>query len=437
MEAAPPAPPPADEARGWETPPSSIEPEGVGLFLPRALLFIPSWTLKAIFWPLQKGIRFTERHRLIERIEDVLYNDAHTAGIVPVFSFLSRLGPSAGFKLFHDDLGGFGEHVALDASFGGRYTQSYQLSFDADRLLGSRYWLKSLVRYEVEPSLLFSGLGDAPERSSGKDLGPRRAAVETRFRQTRMLALAGAGYTIGRPGGMTKIGMLGILNHRDFEGARAKDLRKGELSLEQVYDTARLPGFDEGSRTLELNGNVVIDTRDNAGATSSGAYFEAFGGGLVPQHQYRFGHYGAELTAYINLYHHTRVLVLRAAHEGVAGKDEEIPFAELPRLGGPARLRGYTLDRFRDKTTAVATVEYHYPIHEFISGALFLDAGRAAPTYGSLVDFKQWRVGGGAGIIVRSKTSVLFTLDVAVGDGVNVYFTTDPLRAFAGRSEQL
>ncbi len=427
----------ADEARGWETPPSSIEPEDVGLFLPRAVLFVPSWTFKAIFWPLQKGLRFAERHRLIENVEDILYNDARTAGVTPVFSFLSNLGPSAGFKLFHNDVGGFGEKVALDAAFGGRYAQSYQVSFNADRVRGSRYWVNTLVRYEIAPRLLFSGFGDAPERANGTHLGPRDAAVETRYRETRMLAVAGGGYTIGRPGGLTKLGMLGILNHRDFEGSRAKDVREGEHSLEQVYDTSRLPGFDDGTRTLELNGTVVIDTRDQAGATSSGAYFEAFGGGLVPQHEYRFAHYGAELTAYIDLYHHDRVLVLRAAHEAVAGQDEEIPFAELPRLGGPKRLRGYTLDRFRDKTTAVITVEYHYPIHEFISGSLFVDAGRAAPTYERLVDFKNWRVGGGAGIIVRSKTSVMFTLDVAVGDGVNVYFTTDPLRAFAGRSEQL
>ena len=432
-----PAPVRADQARGWETAPSSIEPEDVGLFLPRAVLFVPRWTLKAIFWPLQKAIRFTERHYLVERVRDILYNDERTAGIIPVFSFLSSVGPSGGFKLFHDDLGGFGEHVALNASFGGRYTQAYQLTFDADRLLGSRFWLKSLTRFEVRPNMIFYGLGDPKERASGTNLGPREAAVETRYRQTRMLALAGAGYTIGRPGGLTKLGMTGILNHRDFAAARASDLGEGEHSLTQVYDTSRLPGFDYGSNTLELDGNVVVDTRDNEGATSSGVYLEAFGGGLVPQHQYRFAHYGAELTGYVNLYQHTRVLVLRLAHEGVAGDDDKIPFADLPRLGGPSRLRGFKLDRFRDKTTAVATVEYHYPIHEYIAGSLFLDAGRAAPDYKSLLDLPQWHLGGGGGIIVRSKKSVIFTLDVAYGDGVNVYFTTDPLRAFAGRSEQL
>jgi outer membrane protein assembly factor BamA len=427
----------ADEARGWEIPPSSIEPEDVGLFLPRAVLFIPSWTLKAVFWPLQKAIRFTERHALIERVKDILYNDERTAGITPVFSFLSSVGPSGGVKLFHDNLGGFGEHVALNASFGGRYTQAYQLTFDADRLLGSRFWLKSLTRFEIRPNMIFYGLGDRPVQDAGHDLGPRDAAVKTRYRQARMLALAGAGYTIGRPGGLTKIGMTGILNHREFEGARKSDLDEGEYSLPAVYDTSKLVGFNDGTSTFELDANVVVDTRDNEGATSSGVYLEAFGGGLMPQHQYQYAHYGAELTTYVNLYQHTRVLVLRLAHEGVAGNDDKIPFADLPRLGGPRRLRGFTLDRFRDKTTAVATAEYHYPIHEFIAGSLFLDAGRAAPDYKDLFDIPRWHLGGGAGIIVRSKKSVIFTLDVAYGDGFNVYFTTDPLRAFAGRSEQL
>ncbi len=228
----------ADEARGWEIPPSSIEPEDVGLFLPRAVLFVPSWTLKAVFWPLQKAIRFTERHALIEHVKDILYNDERTAGITPVFSFLSSVGPSGGAKLFHDNLGGYGEHAALDVSFGGRYTQAYQLSFDADRLLGSRFWLKSLTRFEMRPNMIFYGLGDRPEQDAGHDLGPRQGAVKTRYRQTRMLALAGAGYTIGRPGGLTKIGMTGILNHREFAGAKKGDVGDGEYSLPAVYDTS-------------------------------------------------------------------------------------------------------------------------------------------------------------------------------------------------------
>jgi outer membrane translocation and assembly module TamA len=130
------------------------------------------------------------------------------------------------------------------------------------------------------------------------------------------------------------------------------------------------------------------------------------------------------------------VLVLRAVVEGVEGKTAEIPFSELPRLGGPRRLRGYALDRFRDEKAALGTLEYHYPIHQFVAGSLYVDAGHVASNYGDLVSSK-WQWGAGGGFIVRSRDRQLFTFNVAYGDGVHFHITTDPLRAFANRDTEL
>jgi hypothetical protein len=433
----PPNRPLPDDARGWEKRPSPYEPEDVGLFVPRAILFLPRLALRLLFYPVQKGLEFTERHRIIEHVEDILYNDARTAGVVPTLSYGSDYGLGYGFTAFHDDLSGFEDSVAFDARFGGRYVQAYQLAFAGERVLGTRYWTESLVRFEVSPHLLFEGYGDPREAATGANLGPRDAAVETRFRQTRLLYLGRFGYTIGHPGSETKLGGTGILNHRHFGDSTADFLAPDERGLSDVYDPGRVPGFEDGVRTVEVTGNLVVDTRDEQGATSSGIYLEGFGGALVPFGAYRYAHWGAELTGYVDLYRKTRVLVLRGAHEGVAGSYDEIPFSDLPRLGGSHRLRGYPLDRFRDRQTAVATAEYHYPIHQYVAGALFVDAGRAATDFSSLFDFDVWRVGWGGGFIVRSKRTLLFSLQVAYGDGLNVYFTTDPLRAFAGRGEQL
>jgi outer membrane protein assembly factor BamA len=130
------------------------------------------------------------------------------------------------------------------------------------------------------------------------------------------------------------------------------------------------------------------------------------------------------------------VLVLRAVLEGVEGEDQDIPFSELPRLGGPHRLRGYPLDRFRDEKSAVGTLEYHYPIHQYVAGSLYLDVGRVEKSYGDFLDSK-WKAGGGGGFIVRSRDNQLFTFDIAYGEGVQFHFTTDPLRAFAKRDTEL
>jgi hypothetical protein len=425
-------PPPADEARGYEKPPGT-EPEDAALFVPRVVLAIPRYALRFVFFPIQLGLEFVDEHALIERTKDVLYNDERTAGIVPRLSIDTFFGPTIGAKAFHDDLAGHGEHGSLSFVVGGRYEQAYQVAFRADRYGGSRLWLESVTRFETEPGLLFQGIGQPPVRETGSSLDPREAAVETRYRQQRLLSLTRLGYTVGEPGALTKLGMTGIYNVREF----GRKGRGAEPSTEEVYDTSAIVGFDSRVSVFETDVNLVVDTRNVAGATSRGAYVELFGGWVPPLGDYDFFHHGLEATGYVNLYKETRVLVLRGVVEGVEGETEDIPFSELPRLGGPNRLRGYPLDRFRDEKAVVGTVEYHYPIHQFVAGSLYVDVGRVAESYDEMIDEHGWNTGIGAGFIFRSRNDVLFTFDVAYGDGVQFHFTTDPLRAFGSRDTEL
>jgi outer membrane protein assembly factor BamA len=263
-------------------------------------------------------------------------------------------------------------------------------------------------------------------------LAPRDAAIATRYSEQRWLSLARAGYSFGRPGSLLQLGATAVYNVRDF----GQKERGSEPSIEQVYDTRQLVGFDERVPTLETDLNIIADLRDVKGATSSGLYIELFGGRVPHLGKYGFWHHGAEVTGYIDLYKQTRVLVLRAFVEGVEGDDADIPFAELPRLGGPTRLRGYRLDQFRDEKAAVGTVEYHYPIHQYVAGSLYVDAGRVEKSYTDFFD-SRWKVGGGGGFIVRSRDSQLFTFDIAYGDGVRFYLTSDPLRAFSKKDTEL
>ena len=109
-------------------------------------------------------------------------------------------------------------------------------------------------------------------------------------------------------------------------------------------------------------------------------------------------------------------------------------------LGCVHDLRGYLSDRFRDKLAAVATAEYRYPIHELLSGKLFVDAGDVGRTYDDLFGpgpFERWEVGAGGGFLLHSKDSILLSVDVAYGDQLTVFFTTAPLEFFHNRSQQL
>lgn len=423
----------AEQARNYEREPGT-EPEDVALFVPRLVLAVPRYALKLVFYPIRQGIEFLDRHAIVEKVTDILYNDARTAAILPTVSVDSSFGPSFGLKAFHEDLAGHDEYASMEARFGGMYKLASQLHFRADRFGGTRLWLESVARFESEPGLLFQGIGTNP--SGGQPASgladPREVAIKTRYSEQRWLSLLRAGYSLGRPGSLLQVGGSLIYNVRDF-GLRK---RGSGQSIEQVYDTTRLVGFDDRVATLETDANLVVDLRDVAGATASGAYFELFAGRVPRLNDYSFWHHGAELTAYFNLYKRTRVLVLRAFVEGVEGKDSEIPFSDLPRLGGPTRLRGYMLDRFRDEKAAVGTLEYHYPIHQYVAGALYLDVGRVEKSYSAFFD-GGWRAGGGGGFIVRSRDHQLFTFDIAYGDAIHFYVTTDPLRAFSKRDTEL
>lgn len=338
-----------------------------------------------------------------------------------------------GAKAFNENLAGHGEFGSVEGRFGGLYDSVTQLVFRADHFGGSSLWLESVSRYESKPALLFQGIGDTGERETGSNLDPREAAVKTRFHERRLLALLRGGYSVNLPHALLQLGATGIYNVRDF----GPKTRGDDPSIETVYDTSKLVGFDRRVPVLEADLNLVLDTRDVLGATSSGSYVEAFAGRAHGRPGYEFWHHGIEATGYFNLYRKTRVLILRAMLEGVEGADQKIPFSELPRLGGPRRLRGYPLDRFRDEKAAIGTVEYHYPIHQFIAGSLYVDVGRVSKSYDELFRTRGWRTGAGGGFIFRSRDKLTFAFDIAYGDGLQVLITTDPLRAFAKRDTEL
>lgn len=424
-----------EDARGWDVEPG-VEPEDVALFLPRAILFVPKLVLSAVFWPITELLTIFSRHAVLPHVERVLYwNDDHTAGWSPVISYRSGVGLTFGANVFHDDLFGHDESLSVGARYGGRFTQGYELSFEAERFAGTRLWLEVLARYEVNPGQLFSGLG-MPTSQGGIIVlpqDPRGGDFETFYEQERILGLLRIGYTHGTVGSILKAGLGAIFNRREFGPNDT-----GEAQTADYYDTGQIVGFDAGATVLELQANLIADTRDGRGLRATGAYFELFGGYVPPLNDHSYFHYGTELSYAFALFGGDRILSVRAALESVHAEDEEIPFTDLPRLGGADRLRGFQEDRFRDRHTALASVEYRYPIHANLQGALFVDAGRVAPDYGELFgELDAWEVGFGGGLRLGGEESVAVRFDLAYGDGLQFFFSTDVARAFDGRTTEL
>jgi hypothetical protein len=291
---------------------------------------------------------------------------------------------------------------------------------------------------EADTDLLFAGLGVAPLACDGVATPPRASSCPTRFSQERVLAVLRGGYTYGGPGNIAQLGAEAVVNHRRFAASADDELEDDDLDIGSVYDTAQLVGFADGSTTLELLGRLVVDTRAPRGLVDPGVRFEAFAGGAAPVAGYAYAHYGAELTATTPLFWRTRLLTVRAALEDVHGGAGDIPFAELSRLGGPDRLRGYAVDQLRDRLAIFVGASYRYPVHHAISGVLFVDVGTVAADYAGLLDdADDLRLGFGGGLVFGDADDIALRVDIGYGDGLHLYVSTEPPRAFGDRSEQL
>lgn len=404
-----PTAPPSDEARGWETRPGTAR-EDVALFVPRLVTTVPRLVLTLAFLPLQHGLRFLSR-QLASSAPPPDGRAHRRVAVLPHLSYASGFGANVGVAAQYSNLAGNDEEASLAAGYGGTYAPFGEVAFRADRTAGTQLWLESLTRYEVKPQAVFQGIGDGP-------------APESRFREERLVVAERAGLTLGGARDVTRVGGGVIFEGSSF-GARTAD-SSGSPSIEQIYDTAALPGFQRGAKTLEAQANLFVDTRDAAAAPSSGVVAAAFAGAVPGVDGYAYAHVGADVSGVVDLYKKSRVLVLRAALEGVHGGRDDVPFSRLARLGGADNLRGYRPDRFRDRDAALVSVEYRYPIHDVVAGALFVDAGHVAPDPARLTALDRWRAGVGLGLRIRTDNTTLATLDVAYGDGVQLMFGIFP-----------
>ena len=421
-----------DQARGWQTQPG-VEDEDVVLFVPRAILAIPRYAFEGLLWPIVKTARLIDDWNVVERAERILYFDAkHEFGWRPTLSFRSGFGLAAGAKIFHKSLFGSDEQLELKAQVLGGYGQAYEASLEGDRIGGSRLGLTAVLRYERRAAALFGGIGMTDRAPPASGVGPRDVNVRTYFGHERGLGLVRLGYTSGTVGSLVQPGVTLIGNVRRFSSNDA-----GWTQVEDVYDRSLISGIEDGVATLEVQANVVVDLRSSAGINPTGLYVETFAGRALAVSSYRYWHYGAEVSHTIDLYKGTRGLTLRAAFEAAQGGDGTIPFTDLPRLGGPDRLRGYMEDEFRDRLAAFASAEYRYPIHRNVSGQLFIDAGHVSDRLSDLYDFSSFRIGYGGGIVVGNDNNVLLRLDLSYGQDFQVFLSSDIARAFNGRSTQL
>ena len=413
-------------------------PRAVG----RAALFVPKWLVIIAASPVRLAAWSYERYQLRDRFKQVFFNYDGTFGVYPVALFETGFGLNVGARLVHKDLFGAGESVRLRAGFGGIFEQIYEAKLRTGDRLGRRLALELSARFERRGKDKFYGVGNADRVAApgGALDAIDGGAVESGFRQDVL-----RGLLLGRLHVTEQLSarLSGAIVLRDLSDVD----RPGEI-LSDNYDPATVIGFEQGVSSGYGELELRYDSRRRASVFQTRAVPAA--GGLLAAfagYQRGFGddpsdfvRYGADAQWFVDLYNGSRVLGLRAYLEGVAAtgsRIDQVPFVELPRLGGPQLLRGYDLDRFRDRVVALASAEYTYDLSIFVSAFAFVDAGRP---YRELRDvgLSDLRVGYGGGLQLHSARSVLARVQPrsSIDGGVLFRLPLDPefaSRARAGR----
>lgn len=403
----------------------------------RVVLYPVRFGAEVAMAPLRGGAWLVERYQLRDRIAHMFVSDDGSLGFYPTVFVETGVGVNVGVHMFHNDLFGHGEHLALAAGFGGEFKQRYDAAFlsgplAADTRVGVR------LSYRAWDRSNFFGIGNGDQSVAMPGPSPIDDAVHTRFAQrTTHVELTTSTPIVGP----LSVGLLGAYSHRRFSADAQLD---GFEPILNVYDEMSLVGFAHGADNFYGEVSLAIDSRTVANryisqASPSSGWYGRVGAGFTqgvdadPSHYVR---YTADVRRYINVFNGDRVLVARAYLEGVTAAADEIPFTDLPRLGGTELLRGFAHDRFRDRVSAVGSLEYDFPLQSWVGAYTFVDAGRVAHDVGSL-DPNGVHVGWGGGLEFHTHDAFLFRVQAAHSpDGTFVRFALDPTYDTRGKARR-
>jgi Omp85 superfamily domain len=379
----------------------------VALWVPRVLLSPVYLTSEFVMRrPLAALIPAAERADLPRKLYDFFtFGPDHKAGFAPVAFAEFGFNPSVGIYSFWDDAFVSGHDLRLHAEawpsdwIAGSLTERFRLDRDV---------LELRVSAVRRPDHVFYGLGPNSLQSSqsryGEDVVNAGAKLDFRLWRASHIETG-----------------IGIRSARFYDGHYGTD---PALTQEAATRAFGIPdGFERGY-TAEYNDlQLVLDTRRHWPRPGSGLRLEAQGEqGSDMQRAPLSGwiRYGATAVGFYDLNDHGRVVSLSIATwfaDPVGSRP--VPFTELVTLGGNGPMRGFYEGRLVDRSAAVATARYVWPIAAWLYGNIQAAVGNVFATH--LEGFKpgQLRFSGALGL--SGSGSQDYPLELLVGFGTETF----------------
>jgi hypothetical protein len=198
-----------------------------------------------------------------------------------------------------------------------------------------------------------------------------------------------------------------------------RDAHPSKKNAESVFDQVDDHGEHEYF-TSGVGPSVAWDSRDGLNWPLSGSYVELSSLFFEPWlgSKLRYRQLGFDARTYLPLWA-SHILALRLVHQSTWG---EVPFQQLPQLGGANLLRGWYSGQLRDHQMMALEAEYRLPLGPRWALVGFGSAGQVGARVRNY-SFKDMRLGGGGGIrfAVDTKDRTNVRLDVAYGDRLQFY----------------
>jgi hypothetical protein len=332
---------------------------GVVIWVPRILLS-PAYlvTEYGIRWPLGHAIAAAERANVPQTLYDFFFfGPDHRAGLVPVAFVDFGFRPSVGVYAFWDDAFFRGNDLRFHGTTGG-----------ADWLAGV---LTERVRFHQVDSVDLTLTGIRRPDHAFFGVGPDTLQRNiSRYGEDQLEASAAFRFPLWRSSQVeTGLALRSIDFHRGYFGKDPSTEREVAAGVYPLPD-----GFAEGYTAQANHVSLALDSRRPSPADGSGLRIEVEaeqGTDIRRSPGSSWLRYAARAGGFLDLNGRNRVVSLSVESLFADSLDKRpIPFTELVSLGGSGPMRGFYPGRLRDRSAAVATLKYRWPVWVWLDGSL-------------------------------------------------------------------
>lgn len=288
--------------------------------------------------------------------------------------------------------------------------QRFKIRYITPNLINDNFGVTFLGEYRQSPWESFHGIGNSTFSSNEVNYNPEHTDLS-----------ATGLWTIDPQWDMTF--RLGYDAYNIFDG-EDPDL-EGDIDFITANYDPSLATLRK-TRFWSFGGTLHHDWRNNAGQPTAGGeeIISVVYNKSTEDDSLKFWSTSVDLRQYLHIFK-KRTLALRilAQSTDVIGESPELPFYLKSQLGGVESLRGYRRGRFVDNDLALVSIEYRYPLLEFMDAFIFLDEARVFSSFSDHFKWHDWKYSTGGGIRIWEKNKLIIKTQVAVSkEDLRFYF---------------